>query len=65
VASPVGANVLERYTLSIFRVEVAMLRSTVVYIGLEEGKDEGMGQSNTTYISQGSHNLISNDVKIK
>jgi hypothetical protein len=36
---------LEKYTASIFRAEVAMLGSGGIYIGLEEGKAEGVGQS--------------------
>jgi hypothetical protein len=35
--------VSEKHTVSIFRAEVAMLGSTGIYIGLEEGKAEGLG----------------------
>jgi hypothetical protein len=36
---------LEEHTVSIFRNKVAMLGSGEIYIGLEEGKAEGVGQS--------------------
>jgi hypothetical protein len=39
----VEANVSEKYTVSIFRAEVAMLGSGGIYIGLEEGDAEGVG----------------------
>jgi hypothetical protein len=32
-----------KHTVSIFRAEVAMLGSGGIYIGLEEGKNEGVG----------------------
>jgi hypothetical protein len=41
----VHASISEKHTVSIFRTEVAMLGSGGIYIGLEEGKAEGVGQS--------------------
>jgi hypothetical protein len=38
--SSVDANVSEKHCVSIFRVEVTMLRSGWIYIVLEEGKAE-------------------------
>jgi hypothetical protein len=43
----VDANVSEKHTFSIFRAEVAMLGSGGIYIWLEEGMAEGVGQSQT------------------
>jgi hypothetical protein len=48
VDSSVDVNVSEKHTVSIFRTEVAMLRSGGIYIGLEEGEagggaDQGRG----------------------
>jgi hypothetical protein len=40
-------NVSEKHTVSIFRAEVEMLGSGGIYVGLEEGKSEGVGQSGT------------------
>jgi hypothetical protein len=44
VDSCVDANVSEKHTVSIFRVEMTMLGSGESYTGLEEGNAEGMGQ---------------------
>jgi hypothetical protein len=41
----VDANVSENHTAPFFRAEVAKLGSGGIYIGLDEGKKEGMGQS--------------------
>jgi hypothetical protein len=41
----VDASILEKHTVSVFRAEVAMLRSGGIYIDSEEGKAEGVGQS--------------------
>jgi hypothetical protein len=41
----VDANVSEKHTVSIFRAEVAMLGSGRIYIVLEEGNAERVGQS--------------------
>jgi hypothetical protein len=40
-------NVSEKHTVSIFRAKVAVLGSGGIYMGLEEGKAEGVGQSGT------------------
>jgi hypothetical protein len=45
VDAPVDANVSEKYTVSIFRAEVAILGSGGIYIGLEEEKVEGVAHS--------------------
>jgi hypothetical protein len=37
------ANVSKKYSVTIFRAEVAMLGSGGIYVGLEEGKAEGVG----------------------
>jgi hypothetical protein len=37
----------EKQSVSIFRAELAMLRSGGIYIGAVEGKAEGVGQSGT------------------
>jgi hypothetical protein len=44
---------------------VAVLGSGGIYIGFEERKDEGVGQSETRNISHGSHVNVLEDVKIK
>jgi hypothetical protein len=41
------ANVFEKHTVSVFRAEMEMLGSGGIYIGLEEGKTDGVGQSGT------------------
>jgi hypothetical protein len=38
----VDANISEKHTVSIFRAEVTMLGSGGIYIGLEDGKAEGV-----------------------
>jgi hypothetical protein len=43
----VYSNVSEKHTVSIFRAEVVMLGSGGIYVGLKEGKAEGVGQSQT------------------
>jgi hypothetical protein len=48
VNSSVDSNASEKHIVSIFRVEVAKLGSGGIYIGLEEGKAEGVGQSTTS-----------------
>jgi hypothetical protein len=47
VDSSVDANVSQELTVSFFRAQVAMLGSIGIYIGLEEGKAGGVGQSGT------------------
>jgi hypothetical protein len=43
VDSQVDANVSRNHTVSIFRAEVAMLRSRGIYVGLQEGEADGVG----------------------
>jgi hypothetical protein len=43
----VDANVSEKHTVTIVGAEMAMLGGGQIYIGLEEGKAEGVGQSQT------------------
>jgi hypothetical protein len=43
----IDASISEKHTVSIFRAEAALLGSGGTYIGLEEGKAEGVGQSGT------------------
>jgi hypothetical protein len=40
----VDVNILEKYTVSIFKPEVAMLGSGGIYIGLDKGKAERVGR---------------------
>jgi hypothetical protein len=47
VDSSENANVSEKHTGSIFRAEKAILESGGIYIGLEEGRAEGVSQSGT------------------
>jgi hypothetical protein len=44
----VDASISENHTVSVFKAEVAMLGSGGIYIGLHEGKAEGVDQSGTT-----------------